>query len=435
METLLKRKEVEEIIQEAERIGWPFGPPPFSSWAMPKEALIFFCCSLPRLDIPLRILELGAGQSTIFWYLLMKKNNLNLIVTSLEHDLIWIEKIREKLGDCSSLRIEHLDLKTINEEEWTKIFNNPKEAKNVWNSLGTKVPNEKFNDYSIHNAFYEIPAELFARIGTIDAMIVDGPHGNGRSLAFPLFYNQLNPHAVVLLDNVDHYNFLGNLLSLFNFRILTKKIEKGERWAVVALNRGVHIDPFGKIDWENFHACSEERWLKTFLGIPQGHTFWLYKVIDDILTENQEIRGIIEIGTYKGALSVFLGLECYERKLKPLLTFDIKKYDELPKLFELLKVDFLLQDCFSIESINRIKEYLDAPVLFICDGGNKNREFNQFASFLPKGSIIAVHDWPHEAWYAAIKNTVKQFGFVPIKIETWCAPPDYIFTSFWKKIS
>lgn len=193
------------------------------------------------------------------------------------------------------------------------------------------------------------------------------------------------------------------------------------------------IDPFGKINWENFHACSEERWLKTFLGIPQGHTFWLYKVIDDILTENQEIRGIIEIGTYKGALSVFLGLECYERQFKPLLTFDIKKYGELPRLFDLLKIDFVFRDCFAEESTEKIKQYLDAPILFVCDGGNKIREFNQFAPLLFQGSVIAVHDWPYEAWYAAVKETVKKSGLIPIKKETWCTPPDYIFTSFWKK--
>lgn len=200
------------------------------------------------------------------------------------------------------------------------------------------------------------------------------------------------------------------------------------------------INPFGKrISQLDHDLCTRNRWRKTFLGIKQAHTYWLYKVIDDILNENQQIRGIIEIGTYRGALSVFLGLECYERGLKPLLTFDIRKFFSrrnlryLPRLFELLKIDFVLQDCFSKKSIRKIKEYLDAPVLFICDGGNKTREFNEFASLLPKGSIITAHDWPREVWYAQIKDTADKFGFFPIKIEDWCVPPDYIFMSFWKR--
>lgn len=195
------------------------------------------------------------------------------------------------------------------------------------------------------------------------------------------------------------------------------------------------IDPFGRMDWHTFHSHSKERWLKSFLGIPQAHTYWLYKVIDDVLNENQGIKGILEIGTWKGALSIFLGLECYEREFKPLLTFDIKEYGKLPKLFKLLKIEFVFRDCFVEESIGRIKKYLNVPVFFFSDGDDENREFNQFAPLLLKGSVIAMHDWPYEGWYNAIKDTVKKFNLVPIKQETWCAPPDYIFTSFWRKES
>lgn len=202
----------------------------------------------------------------------------------------------------------------------------------------------------------------------------------------------------------------------------------------------IEINPFGpQISQMDHDLCTRDRWRKTFLGITQAHTYWLYQVIDDILNENQQIQGIIEIGTYRGALSVFLGLECYERGLKPLLTFDTRKFFSrrtmryLPRLFELLKIDFVLRDCFSKKSIKQIKDYLDTPVFFVCDGGNKTREFNKFAPLLPKGSIIAAHDWPRGIWYDRIKDTTDKFGFFPIKIEDWCAPPDYIFMSFWKR--
>lgn len=193
------------------------------------------------------------------------------------------------------------------------------------------------------------------------------------------------------------------------------------------------INPFGpQISGSNFLPYSKKYWHKTFLGKKQGHIYWLYAIIDEILNENPRIKGIIEIGTFRGALSMFLGLECYERKFRPLLTFDIKKR-ELPRLFGLLKIDFVLQDCFAEESIEKIKQYLDIPVFFVCDGGNKVREFKQFAPLLPKNSIIAVHDWPREAYYACIKDTVKELRLIPLKAETWCAPPYYTFTSFWKK--
>lgn len=231
METLIQQEQIERAFQEAEKIGWSFG-----GWALTKDALKSFCHFLPKLNVPLNILELGAGQSTLFWHSLMQDNNLNLTIATFEHHPIWADYVRKRIGKCTSpLRIELLDLKVVNEEEWAKIFSKPKEAPSIWNSLGTKVQKEKFEDCTLHNAFYAIPPELFATMKSIDAIIVDGPHGNGRSLAFPLFYNYFSPNAVVLIDDVDHYKFLGNLLSLFNFQILVKKIKDDERWAILRL--------------------------------------------------------------------------------------------------------------------------------------------------------------------------------------------------------
>lgn len=231
METLIQKEQIERAFREAEKIGWSF-----SGWSLTKDALSSFCHFLPKLSIPSNILELGAGQSTLFWHSLMQ-NNLDFTVTTFEHHPIWADYVKRRIGNSSSLRIELLDLKVVNEEEWTKVFSKPKEAENIWNSVGTTVPKEKFEDCSIHNAFYQIPPQLFAIMKSIDAIIVDGPHGNGRSLAFPLFYNHFNPNAVVLIDDVDHYNFLGSLLSLFDFQILAKKIKNDERWAIVKLEK------------------------------------------------------------------------------------------------------------------------------------------------------------------------------------------------------
>jgi len=233
MEMLIQQEQVEQAFVEAEKIGWSFG----GDWALSKDALKSFSLSLPKLDVPTHILELGAGQSTLFWYSLIKDHSLNLTVTSLEHHPIWADYVKKRIGNCELLRIELLDLKVIDEEEWAKVFDEPKEAANVWKTLGTKVQEEKFENYSMHNTFYEVPPELFAIMKSIDGLIVDGPHGNGRSLAFPLFHNYFNPDAVVLIDDIDHYNFLGNLLNLFSFQILAKQINNNERWVVVQLEQ------------------------------------------------------------------------------------------------------------------------------------------------------------------------------------------------------
>lgn len=188
------------------------------------------------------------------------------------------------------------------------------------------------------------------------------------------------------------------------------------------------------------------RWYKTFFGIKMRHTYWLYKVIDEILNENSQIKGIIETGTGAGALSTFFGLECYERELKPLLTFDLKPFAKKnegrfiykkPKLFDLLNIEYIARDCFAEESIQKIKEYADVPVLFFCDNGNKIKEFTLFAEIVKKDSIIASHDWQSLDMNALtpenVKEVVDKYKLIPLHEDEWDAPPDHIKSCFWRK--
>jgi hypothetical protein len=169
------------------------------------------------------------------------------------------------------------------------------------------------------------------------------------------------------------------------------------------------------------------------MGISQRHAYWLHKIIDDILNDNKQIKGIIEIGTGAGSLSIFLGAECYERRYKPLLTYDIKKYKK-PRLFDLLKVKYIVRDCFNEKSINEIKEYItDIPIFLMCDGGIKIKEFNYFTGLLKQGSIIAAHDWGDEIKLEDILGTVYKYSLEPLLENEWNRPPNYIKTCFWEK--
>ena len=60
-----------------------------------------------------------------------------------------------------------------------------------------------------------------------------------------------------------------------------------------------------------------DNWGDHYSGIPKCHPLKLQGIISDILTENPEIKGIVEIGTMFGALSCYLGAECIERGFKP----------------------------------------------------------------------------------------------------------------------
>ena len=193
------------------------------------------------------------------------------------------------------------------------------------------------------------------------------------------------------------------------------------------------FDEVKKLDLNNAEPYKKytDKWSDHYTGIPKCHPLKLQGIISEILTENEQIKGIIEIGTMFGALSCYLGAECIERGYQPLLTFDNKVWYK-PKLFESLKVNFVVDDCFSDKSLKIIKEYVkDTPVLFVCDGGFKAKEFNTFAPLLPAGSIVAVHDWDVEVNMEGIKETVDLLKMYAIKQDQWNAEPDHTLMAFF----
>jgi len=63
------------------------------------------------------------------------------------------------------------------------------------------------------NCFYDLtPEDLKPRY---DLLIVDGPHGNGRSMAYVIMAHKLLPGAYVLIDDHTHYPFTNHFLSIF----------------------------------------------------------------------------------------------------------------------------------------------------------------------------------------------------------------------------
>lgn len=180
---------------------------------------------------------------------------------------------------------------------------------------------------------------------------------------------------------------------------------------------------------QGYEKC-KQGWSDKYAGIPELHPLKLHSIISEILNENEQIKGIIEIGTYLGGLSCYLGAECIERGYQPLLTFDNKVWYK-PKLFKNLNIKFIVDDVFSKKSIKLIKEYAKIPILLICDGGNKAKEFNTFAPLLPAGSIIGVHDWDIEVNMEGIRETVDRLKMCAIKQEKWTSPPDYTLMAFF----
>ena len=138
-------------------------------------------------------------------------------------------------------------------------------------------------------------------------------------------------------------------------------------------------------DWS--YDVYTNRWL----GVPMSQA-WMDLYLWELLFQSIHVRQVIELGTYRGGMTAYLGLQCFQRKIE-FATIDINDPDipEMLPLYAALEIEALKGDMFRSR---RLKSLLtNKPVLLFCDGGNKVNEFLVFLSYLSPGDYIAVHDW------------------------------------------
>lgn len=158
------------------------------------------------------------------------------------------------------------------------------------------------------------------------------------------------------------------------------------------------------------------QWHLTFIGQYMQHNYYLYYVIDDIMLNNN-IDGIVEMGTGCGALTLVLGLWGIKKNI-PVLTIDNirEKSQEILPIFKALNIDSYIGDENNEKTINYIEKFIDnKKILFICDGGNKTNEFKVWSPKLSIDSIICIHDWNIEC---SLKN-INIDLYEPYKRELW----------------
>ncbi|MCQ6559692.1 class I SAM-dependent methyltransferase [Paenibacillus mendelii] len=196
-------RDIEKSMLHAEQTGYGFGPMTIS-----KSALVHLARRLEPGEggQAVKLLELGGGQSTMFLSSLHRLGLLPLQVMTLEHQPSWASDLQSR-ADPDCVTIMRQTLKQITDEEWERVFAHPDQSARLWSKIGSPVRDSLYGHYTLRNAFYSEAHDNVPGRGTIDAMIIDGPHGNGRSLAFPLFVSALKQGAYVLIDDFDHYPF------------------------------------------------------------------------------------------------------------------------------------------------------------------------------------------------------------------------------------
>jgi hypothetical protein len=120
---------------------------------------------------------------------------------------------------------------------------------------------------------------------------------------------------------------------------------------------------------------------------------------------------IVEIGTNRGGFSIWLNDN--KKESCQFLTYDINKSCvEIPTNHRAYKC-IRYADCFSTPCIEYLKNLIQTSgrALFLCDGGNKVKEFNIYSEFLKPNDVIMLHD------YANSPNEIENWNNIKIKYD------------------
>ena len=140
----------------------------------------------------------------------------------------------------------------------------------------------------------------------------------------------------------------------------------------------------------------------SFLGTRTTQRWVDFLVWEKLLNKYEEMQTIIELGTGRGAFSLYLLLQALQREMM-FYTFDRRSVHEATKKHVAVSLQLTYhcycEDVFG-EGLQTIKNLLDEPsmhpLILFCDNGDKPREFRTFAPLLSPGDIIGVHDWTEE---------------------------------------
>jgi len=174
-----------------------------------------------------------------------------------------------------------------------------------------------------------------------------------------------------------------------------------------------------------------------FCGLEMRQYWADLPIIENFLNEHLDIVALIELGTFRAGMSIFLKLQCLARNMR-FWTFDWHRPAEMDSLIAQaldLHRDFVLGD-FMQERKDKLIGLLSwleiKPLLLYVDGGNKPLEFATFIPYLKPGDYVAVHDYStefKEVDAEPVANLIERVYW-----EQCEAPPQPCLTRFWRRI-
>jgi hypothetical protein len=160
-------------------------------------------------------------------------------------------------------------------------------------------------------------------------------------------------------------------------------------------------------------------WGSQFAGVKLSCNYFVFDIMSKNLSENPQIKKIVEIGTSTGGMALCLGMEAVRLGIE-FHTYNIKKETtpETDRILNRLGVIQHIGDVFEQEAV--IAEMLrHQPTYLIADGGNKYRETEMFVPYLQPDSLFSTHDYGQEIFDENISATMKKINMMPLRVWEW----------------
>lgn len=117
-----------------------------------------------------------------------------------------------------------------------------------------------------------------------------------------------------------------------------------------------------------------------------------YLMLDYVLSQHQEINLVVELGTFRGLTSLYLGIAMALRN-GWVITFDKSTAGQLDQKIAKLWTENVNQYFLdALNDVEGVSQFFRSGMLLLCDNGDKAAEAKLYAPWLPDNSLIMVHD-------------------------------------------
>lgn len=182
-----------------------------TDWSLTNAALDAIISIINREGLR-RVIEFGSGYST---YRLARDTTANVI--SFEHQERYYREVLtaiQGLGTCDRVGVY-----------LSQLYKD--------GNITRPLEHYKTGQSDPGYVFYSIPLVYSKSAGRgIDCIVLDGPNGSGRSIAFDALKSAIKFPCYVLIDDCQDYDFVGDMRKTFADECLDQRQEQNKAWSI-----------------------------------------------------------------------------------------------------------------------------------------------------------------------------------------------------------